>query len=216
MSALPKPLRRVLCRLCYLLPAVFGIVLLVLAAIPHFWYVFDHQAMETHSLFSLQGNTWAWTQSAAAEESGGISLLLLRIWCVLFWALPILYGIVAATAALTSSIAFAYSPTSRVANKAKRVLHLLCPNRICFLLFQFLPLVAALLPQVLLFCYTALMGMEMRLATELCHDWILASCFALLSSILFFVTLPWQREERLDMFRIYKSKDAIKKEEAGL
>lgn len=213
MSALPRPLRRSLCRLCYLLPAIFGIVLLIWATIPHFWYVYEHQAYESHSLFSLQGNVWEQTQNVAAEEDWGLALPVLRIWCVLFWALPILYGVTAAMAAVTSVIAFAFPPVSRAANKSKRVLHLLCPNRTCFLLFQFLPLVAALLPQVLLFCYTSLRGMEMRLATELCHDWVLALCFALCSSILFLVTLPLQREEGLDMFRIYKKQDFMQKEE---
>lgn len=212
MSRLPRPFLRFLCRLCYLLPALFGIVLLIHAAVPSFWFVCDHAAGDTHSLFTLEGIVWEWTQTPAAQAESGLSVLLLRIWCVLFWVLPILFGILAALSAICSLLAFSLPPVTTASNRIKRVLHLLCPNRICFLLFQFFPVVAALLPQVLLFCYTSLMGMEMRLAGEGCWDWILALCFALSSSLLFFLTLPMQREERLDMFCIYKSKNTLRED----
>ena len=212
MSRLPRPLRRLLCRLCYLLPALFGILLLIHAAVPSFWYVYQQKAMDTHSLFSLEGSVWAWTQTPTAQAESGLSVLLLRAWCVLFWVLPIVFGILAALSAICSLLAFSLPPVTTASNRIKRVLHLLCPNRICFLLFQFFPVAAALLPQVLLFCYVHLMGMEMRLAGELFWDWSLALCFALVSSLLFFLTLPLQREERLDMFCIYKSKNTLREE----
>ena len=50
--------RRALIHLFYLLPLLFGVALLIYAAVPHLWFVYDGEAYSTMDLFELQGNAW--------------------------------------------------------------------------------------------------------------------------------------------------------------
>jgi len=57
---------RALIHLCYLLPAIFGILLLIYAAVPHLWFVYDGNAYSTMNLFELQENAWAFYEDIEA------------------------------------------------------------------------------------------------------------------------------------------------------
>ena len=205
-----------LIHLCYLLPAIFGILLLIYAAVPHLWFVYDGDAYSTMNLFELQENAWEFYEQIKAgtvENSTAVTWFkdLLPVVSALFWILPILYALIATMITVCSIVAFSFEPTSRIANRTKRILHLICPNRVTYLLVSLLPLFSALFPQMLLLLYR-MQGMSIRLYTFFLADWILVLIFAVLNAAAFILLLPVQSEEHLDMFRIYKSGAQVRRQ----
>ena len=216
MSNLSVRTRRILIQLCYLLPALFGILLLIYAAVPHLWFVYNKEAYSTMDLFELQGNAWEFYEQIQAGKIESTSAVvwfeqLLPVVSALFWILPIVYAFVTVLITVCSLVAFSYEPTTRIANRTKRILHLICPNRITYLLFPLLPLFSSLLPQLLLWLYQW-QGMNIRLYTFFVADWVLVLVFALLNAVAFILLLPLQSESRMDMFRIYKSGAQVKRQ----
>ena len=216
MSRNPNKAHRALIHLCYLLPAIFGILLLIYAAVPHLWFVYDGDAYSTMNLFELQENAWEFYEQIKAgtvENSTAVTWFkdLLPVVSALFWILPILYALIATMITVCSIVAFSFEPTSRIANRTKRILHLICPNRMTYLLVSLLPLFSALFPQMLLLLYR-MQGMSIRLYTFFLADWILVLIFAVLNAAAFILLLPVQSEEHLDMFRIYKSGAQVRRQ----
>ena len=215
MSRMSVGARRALIHLCYFLPAIFGIALLIYAAVPHLWFVYDGNAHETMDLFELHSEAWDFYEKIEAgivENSEAVIWFeqLLPVVSALFWILPIVYAIVATMITVCSIVAFSFEPTSRTANRTKRILHLVCPNRVTYLLMPLLPLFSALFPQMMLWLYR-LDGLTARLHTFFLADWILVLIFAALNALVFILLLPMQSEEHLDMFRIYKSGAKVKR-----
>lgn len=216
MSNLSVRARRALIHLCYLLPAIFGILLLIYASVPHMWFVYDGEAYSTMNLFELQSNAWDfYEQIKAGKIESAVAVTwfeqLLPVVSALFWILPIVYAVVVLAITVCSVVAFSFEPTTRVANRTKRILHLICPNRISYLLFPLLPLFSALFPQLLLWLYR-MQGMSIRLYTFFVADWILVLVFTVLNAVAFILLLPLQNESRMDMFRIYKSGAQVKRQ----
>lgn len=216
MKRYSNPAHRALIHLCYLLPALFGIGLLIYAAVPHLWFVYEGEAYSTMNLFDLQSNAWDFyekIEAGAVEHSAAVVWFeeLLPIVSALFWILPIVYALVASMITVCSIVAFSFEPTSRTANRTKRILQLVCPNRVTYLLMPLLPLFSALFPQLMLWLYRW-QGMNIRLYTFFVADWILVLIFAVLNALVFILLLPMQSEEHLDMFRIYKSGAQVKRQ----
>ncbi len=216
MSRNQNKAHRALIHLCYLLPAIFGILLLIYAAVPHLWFVYDGDAYSTMNLFELQENAWEFYEQikeGTVENSTAVTWFkdLLPVVSALFWILPILYALIATMITVCSIVAFSFEPTSRIANRTKRILHLICPNRVTYLLVSLLPLFSALFPQMLLLLYR-MQGMSIRLYTFFLADWILVLIFAVLNAAAFILLLPVQSEEHLDMFRIYKSGAQVRRQ----
>ncbi len=215
MRRYSNPTHRALIHLCYLLPAILGILLLIYAAVPHLWFVYDGDAYSTMNLFELQENAWDFyeqIQSGTVENSAAVTWFedLFPIVSALFWILPIVYALIVAMITVCSIVAFSFEPTTRIANRTKRILQLVCPNRVTYLLLPLLPLFSALFPQLMLWLYR-LQGMKIGLYTFFVADWILVLIFAALNAAVFILLLPMQSEEHLDMFRIYKSGAQVKR-----
>ncbi len=211
-----NPTHRALIHFCYLLPAIFGILLFVYAAVPHLWFVYNGEAYSTMNLFELQENAWDFyeqVQSGAIESNEAVVWFeqLLPIVSALFWILPIVYALVVAMITVCSIVAFSFEPTTRIANRTKRILHLICPNRATYLLMPLLPLFSALFPQLMLWLYQW-QGMNIRLYNFFLADWILVLIFAVVNAVVFILLLPMQNEAHLDMFRIYKSGAQVKRQ----
>ena len=216
MRRYSNPTHRALIHVCYLLPAIFGILLLIYAAVPHLWFVYNGDAYSTMNLFELQGNAWEFYEqikAGAVENSTAVTWFeeLLPVVSALFWILPILYTVLVGMITVCSLVAFSFDPTARIANRTKRILHLVCPNRVTYLLVPLLPLFSALFPQLMLWLYR-LQGMKISLYTFFVADWILVLIFAVLNALIFILLLPMQSEEHLDMFRIYKSGAQVKRQ----
>ena len=216
MRRYSNPTHRVLIHVCYLFPAIFGILLLIYAAVPHLWFVYNGDAYSTMNLFELQGNAWEFYEqikAGAVENNAAVTWFeeLLPVVSALFWILPILYTVLVGMITVCSLVAFSFDPTARIANRTKRILHLVCPNRVTYLLVPLLPLFSALFPQLMLWLYR-LQGMKISLYTFFVADWILVLIFAVLNALIFILLLPMQSEEHLDMFRIYKSGAQVKRQ----
>ena len=215
MKRYVNPTHRALIHLCYLLPAIFGILLCIYAAVPHLWFVYNGEAYSTMNLFELQENAWDFyrqVQSGAIESNAAVKWFeeLLPVVSALFWILPILYGLVSLVITVCSIVAFSFDPTTRASNRTKRILHLICPNRVTYLLVPLLPLFSALFPQLMLWIYR-LQGLNIRLYHFFLADWVLVLIFAVVNAVVFILLLPMQNEAHLDMFRIYKSGAQVKR-----
>ena len=216
MRRYSNPTHRALIHVCYLLPAIFGVLLLIYAAVPHLWFVYNGDAYSTMNLFELQGNAWEFYEqikAGAVENNAAVTWFeeLLPVVSALFWILPILYTVLVGMITVCSLVAFSFDPPTRIANRTKRILHLVCPNRVTYLLVPLLPLFSALFPQLMLWLYR-LQGMKISLYTFFVADWILVLIFAVLNALIFILLLPMQSEEHLDMFRIYKSGAQVKRQ----
>lgn len=206
-----KTVQRFFCRTVYLLPLISAFLMILYAAIPHLWFVYEYEAYDTLSLFSLQSNVWAECDALLNGEAAASSFAvyfshIMRVVCVLFWFSMILYGLLALLCAICSTVAFAHSPTHRYSNRSKRVLHLLCPGRILYLVLNLAPLVWGFFAQILLFAYRNFMGYRPTLHYFWLPDWVLSLFFTLLCTGTFLFTLSMQADARLDMFRIYKAR----------
>lgn len=205
---------RATCRTIFLLPLISFVIFCIYAAIPHVWFVYDGKAQPTMSLFSLQANAWESaeimrnnTDAASVNLTSAITLL-----SILFWVFLGLVGLYALLTAVCSLVAFSQPPTSRLSNRSKRVLGLLCPNRITYLILPVFLIIPALFPQMMELSYLTAAGIEMHAHAFPCYDFVTALIAIALTVIPYLATLPWQSEERLDLFRIYR---ASKTEEKG-
>ena len=215
MSRMSVGARRALIHLCYFLPGIFGIVLLIYAAVPHLWFVYEGEAYTTMNLFELQSNSWEFYEQIQAGEVENNTVVvwfeqLLPVVSALFWILPIVYAFVVLLITGCSIVAFSFEPTSRIANRTKRILYMVCPNRVTYLLFPLLPLFSSLFPQLLLWLYRW-QGLSIRLYTFFVADWIFVLILAVLNAAVFILLLPLQNEAHMDMFRIYKSGAQVKR-----
>ena len=204
-----QSLRRAALRGVYLLPLLGILVFCIYAAIPHIWFVYESQAHETVSLFELLQNVSKTCQSAresgTADEATLQFASLMSAATVFFRIVLVLYAVFAVSTAVCSTVAFSAPPTSVLSNKTKRILGLICPSRPIYLGLSVLPIIPAFFPSLLVYAYSALLGIEMKVHAAPVADWVLALILVSLNVILYIATLPLQAEEHMDLFRIYRA-----------
>ena len=207
MSSLQK---RFWIRLAYLLPLITALLLLVYAAVPHIYFLFNGEVHETVSLVALFSNTWeecrALLNGKSATGNAVFFSYILLAYAVIALLLTLVFFAFAVMSAVFSFRAFAASPTHRQANRSKRWLHLLCPNRICYGILTLFPLIPACLPHLLSALYKGYFGLEVKACFFFLPDVIFGGLLAVLSLLCFVLTLRIQSEEHMDMFRLYKKK----------
>ncbi len=208
--------RRLLIRFTYLAPLLTAFLFLAYGFLPQMWFVEGHEAYETMSLYRLLSNTFSESQ-ALLEGHGSVSARtfshIMTAATVAFWVLLGLFLLFALSSAVASTYAFHFPPTDRRSNRAKRLFSLLCPGRMVFLLYPLLLLVASLYPQLLQLLYRNLLGHAATLYASPFFPFVPALLAVLLPAILLYVTLPWQKELHLDLFRIYRPKSVAAREE---
>ena len=202
-------------RLAYLMPLVTFLFLVIYGLIPHLYFIYQDVAYETMTLFTMVNNTWDECQAVLSESGGSASAVLfsytMTAATIVFWGTLILHGIFAFTSAICSVYAFSRIPTDRTANRAKRILQVICPNRVFFVIGGLLPLLYATFPLLLRHCYREQMSMSISIhATTGVMDPIPAILLVLIGTTLFLATLPLQGREHLDLFRLYKQKSKDK------
>lgn len=205
---------RLLIRLSHWFPLLNGVALLVYAIIPHLWFVYEGEAYTTLSLLQLTENAWLECREIrqnAAKYSGAQRLFAQEMTAVtvLFWLFLALYFILAIATAAGANYAFSKKPTDRLSNRAKRIVSLFCPNRVCYLLFQLLPLFCAAFPYFLIH----LRAQTDELFTvhyELISDLLLAGILIGCSILLYLILLPQQKKQQMDLFTVYSSAEKRK------
>ncbi len=207
---------RALIRLAYLLPFLCMIALTVYAAIPNMWFINEGVAQPNLSLFELLGKTAeVCNETLANAEATNQDLAFantMNVACIAYWILYAVCWLFSIAVATCSLIAFSFPPTHLYCRRTKRILHLLCPNRVAYLIFCALPILPSLFPYILLYCYKTYTALEIGMGAEPFDAWVAALIAVLLSGALFVLTLPWQKGERLDMFRIHRAGNAVKRQ----
>lgn len=199
-----------LIRLAYLLPILCGAVLLLLACIPHLFYLADGTTRNTMSLFELMGNTY---KSGTTFLSGTVQgttadLYFYFVILTLFWVsitCMVLYGLFCvATALMTCFVWTPMRTPTELENKLKRAYRILVPNRGFFVFFQILPLIPSLFPYFFGLFANRMLGQNMRVYYLGIPDFVIVLALAAMSLTLFFVTLSDQKHNKTDLFRIFK------------
>ncbi len=195
-------------RLSYWLPLITGTLLAVYSFIPHLFFKFGDALYNTLSPFTLMGNTWRECQAlfdASSATPGALRFaILMTAAVILSWICILWYGAVALASAVCSTQAFSCRPTDPDANRAKRWLQFFCPNRIVLAVVHLLPLLPAAFALLVERCYHTQMLYGVQLYYIGPPDLLLAAIFAAVNLCACFATLRWQREERMDMFCLYK------------
>ncbi len=212
MSRLPSSLRRAILRAVYLLPALTGLTLLIWACTPHIFFLYGGKTYDTWNLFSLFGNAWSQCQALLSRTVDGSSAAFFFAYAVsalviLSWILIVIFAILAILSAALSSYAFSMPPTSKKANRAKRWLRFFCPNRFTYVLTLLLPLLPAAFPSILCYFYRTRLAADITAFYIGPNGLLVAGILTALNLVAFLATLPMQRDERMDMYRLYKSKN---------
>ncbi len=199
-------------RVIYLLPLILGILFLVFAFVPHLYFVYDGAVHETMSPISLVNNTWETCQALLEGDSEDpyaiIFSYVMTFFVILYWIFVALYAFFVALLTVCSIRAFSVPPTHRVANKSKRWLHLLCPNRVCYVLFGLLPIFPSFFPYILSHFYYTRLGLKMKVFFFGLPDPVWVIGLVLAAECAFLLTLNLQARTHLDLFRLYKKKPA--------
>ena len=212
MNRLPSSVSRPLIRAAYCLPLIFGILLLIWACIPHIFFVNNHlPTKETHNLFGLMANTWrecsALLDGATTGSTNAVYFsYAMNFSVVLSWLCIIWYAASAIAMAIFSTQAFSTPPTSREANRAKRFLQLLVPNRIVYALVLLMPLFPAVFAEILAYCYRTQLNLPITAAYIGPTDWSGTAIAVGVQLLLWLALLPAQAHEHMDMYRLYKAK----------
>ena len=211
MKPLSSSIRHKLIWTAYLLPFACALILIVWALIPHMFFIYGGDVKETVSLFELMGNTWKQctdTLSGDAKNSTTaiyFSYIMIAA-VVISWLSFALYLLASAIGAVCACMAFSKDPLDPAANRVKRWMKFFCFNRVVFSAVNLLPVLPFLMPQLLILLYRKWFAYDMSLHYFAIPSWIVALLLAVLSFALFVSTLRLQREEHLDLFRLYKSK----------
>lgn len=212
MKPISSKISRPLIRASYFLPLIVAVLLLILAAAPHIFYFYEGDPKQSQGLFELMSSVWDYSMSqlGGAVESTPDTMYFpyIMVACiVLSWIFTALYALVAIPSALCSLIAFAFPPTSKNANQAKKWLQLFCPNRAAFVIFQLLPIFPACFPILLERCQRVMFAMDLQVYYDLgAPDWLIVSILVCIPILLWAILLPSQSEEHMDMYRLYKPK----------
>ena len=199
-----------LIRLAHLLPIFCATVLLLLACIPHFFYLADGTTRNTLSLFELMGNTYnsGTTFLGGTIQGTTADLYFYFVMLTLFWVsvlCMVLYGLFCvATALMTCFVWTPMRTPTELENKLKRAYRILVPNRGFFVVFQLLPLIPSLFPYLFGLFANRMLGQNMRVYYLGIPDFVIILLLGAASLTLFFVTLSDQKHNKMDLFRIFK------------
>ena len=216
MKPLSSKVARPLIVIAYLLPVLIGIFLLIWANIPHLFF-FDkanNDPKMSQGLFDLMGRTW---DACVGQLNGSFETTPFNMYfpyimifaIVVSWLCIFLYAVTVVPTAVCSILAFAYPPTSKNANLAKRWLHFFCPNRITYIIFQLLILVPACFPILLESCQQTMFPEMANIFIYydfVLPDWLLVGALTVIGIAFWLILLPAQRDEHMDMYRLYKAK----------
>ena len=201
-----------LTRLCYVLPLVFGAVMLVLALLPRLFYQSGNDIFDEMSLFQLLDNTYTnclrVIQNPATGSASEVyfSYIMFTFW-VLSWLCILLYALFAIFTACMSSVVWSPdSPATPLGNNFKRCYRILVPNGACYVIFCALPLLPACYPYLLQLFYSTVLKTPANVHYFGAPDFVPVLIFSVACSALFILTRSAQKELRMDLFKLYKVK----------
>lgn len=201
--------RRTWIRIVYLFPLAVGILSLFLGLYPHLFFTSDGTLYDSVSFFDFLENTRATCFSVLQDMSSAtpgavyFAYVMIALWG-LTCLLAVWYAVFLLLVALLSSVALTPRAASPLLNKWKRIFRMVIPARGVFVFLSLVPALLSLLPWLFTVLYERLLGQTAVLHYDLFPDIALLAPLTLLGSALYLVTLRAQREEKIDLFRIYK------------
>ena len=200
-------------RLAHLLPPISAAIMLLLASVPRFFFQIGGEVLDDLSLFGLMVNAYEFCRGVfnGTIESDTAAIyfsdIMITILAVSLAAI-VFYAIFALFTALMNG--FVWTPQANghpTVNKLKRAYRILVPNRACYVIYNLLPLIPSVFPYFFRHFYHTRLGMKTTLHYYGFPDVILVALLCGASCALFLRTLSAQRENRMDLFRVYKVKD---------
>lgn len=199
-----------LVRLAYMMPLLSAVILLILAATPCFFFQSRGEAFESMSLLGVMTNTYENCKGFLDGTANGSTSALYFSYvmtAILFVTVAVmaLYAVFVLFTALL--LPFAWTPNAPghpTVNKLKRAYRMLVPNRGCYVVCNLLPLLPSCFPYFLELFYNKLLGDPATLHYLFLPNPIITAVLCALSVTLFLATLTAQRENRMDLFRVYK------------
>ncbi len=192
----------------YLAPFVVWAVTMILFSLPRFSFTYLGEEHEAMGMFTLLSNTWDTCQGAFDAKDVTPDILFfartMTVYTVLFWVVLVWFTVLALHSLFCPLIAFSCKPTSTASNRIKQIFAFAYFNRVFYAIFQTLPFLLTLFPNILLACYDSKMGMKMTLSYRGIPDPLLIFILFAVSVALFLLTLNQQRTLHIDMFRLYK------------
>ena len=186
--------------------------MLLLASVPRFFFQVGGEVLNDLSLFGLMVNAYEFcrgvfngtidSDTAALYFSDiMIAILAVSLAAIIFYALFALF-----TALMNGFIWAPQANGHPTVNKLKRAYRILVPNRACYVIYNLLPLIPAVFPYLFRYFYNTRLSMKTTLHYYGFPDIILVALLCGASCALFLLTLSAQRENRMDLFRVYRVK----------
>lgn len=211
---LSKTKQIALIRLCYLIPALCGLIALVLACAPRFFYQSGGEAFDTMSLFQLLDNTYQnCVVFLKGSANGSVSALYFSYIMMAFWVLAwfciVFYGIFVFATALTSITVWTpNTPGSPAINTFKRCYRMLVPNRVFYIIWCCLPVLPSFFPFILQAFYRSVLKEGANAHYFGIPDPVIVLLLCAVSAAFFLLTRASQKELRMDLFRLYKAEQS--------
>lgn len=186
-----------------------GILSLFLGFYPHLFFTSGGELFDSVSYFRFLGNLRE-TCLSALDGTASVSPDAVRFSCIMiaFWGLTCIlmvwYALFLLSTALLASVALTPRAASPLLNRCKRLYRILVPARGFFVFLSLVPSLLSCLPWIFTAFYKAVLGQSAVLHYDLLPDVIPLSLLSLPFVALFLLTLPSQRDLKLDLFRIYK------------
>ena len=205
-----SPRRRVLIRVTYLLPLLCGALLTLPFLIRHTFLMQDGELTATFSLAELLDYLYENTgtilsASGAVERSSYDFALLVRVLTVASLFFAGWYLLFAVSTAVISCVDFARSAPDERLNTVKRVWRIAVPNRGFYVFFCLLPILPAAMPYLYAGLLRSMLGHAVKVYLYGPPDLAYAIAAGLACAIPFLVLLKAQKDERMDLFRLYRA-----------
>lgn len=198
-----------LIRLAYLMPVINFVIFSFLFLLPRFFYTMSDVGA-TWSLFQMLDVTRAaavhfFNGSTQGTTTDFYFYLVMMSFFALSLLCITLYGIFSVfTAIMTGYVWTPHAVPTVRGNNLKRAYRIAVPNRGFFVFFQLLPIFPSVYPYLFQIVSKRILGQQMKVFYYGIPDVIVVAVLAAASITLFFVTLSAQKENKMDLFRIYK------------
>ena len=186
-----------------------GILALFLGFYPHLFFTSGGELFDSVSYFGFLGNLRE-TCLSALDGTASVSPEAVRFSyiMIIFWGLTcflmVWYVLFLLSTALLASVALTPRAASPLLNRCKRLYRILVPARGFFVFLSLVPALLSCLPWLFTVFYRSVLNQSAVLHYDLLPDVVPLALLSVPVAALFLLTLPAQRDLKLDLFRIYK------------
>ena len=176
---------------------------------PHLFFTSGGELFDSVSYFGFLGNLRE-TCLSALDGMASVSPDAVRFSYIMivFWGLTcflmVWYVLFLLSTALLASVALTPRAASPLLNRCKRLYRILVPARGFFVFLSLVPALLSCLPWFFTVFYRSVLNQSAVLHYDLLPDVVPLALLSVPVAALYLLTLPSQRDLKLDLFRIYK------------